>query len=187
MTRAQNNPGGMEAVVIRSMAEDFTKQRQEALRAMLDQMIYLAPGRLFRDIQLFHEKYGLAPTSDASHTLDDECLQFRLVCLLEELGEYAAAVGFELSTVQGKICFTKKKDAEFDAHEALDGLADLVYFALGTAYLHGFAKFDEAWARIQAANMAKVRAEKPSDSKRGSTFDVVKPAGWKPADLTDLL
>ncbi len=38
--------------------------------------------------------------------------------------------------------------------------------------------FDELWKQVHAANMRKVRAEVPSDSKRGSTFDVVKPPGW---------
>ncbi len=38
--------------------------------------------------------------------------------------------------------------------------------------------WDEMWADVQRANMSKVRAERPSDSKRGSTWDVIKPVGW---------
>lgn len=38
--------------------------------------------------------------------------------------------------------------------------------------------WDELWTDVQRANMSKVRAERPSDSKRGSVWDVVKPAGW---------
>ncbi len=38
--------------------------------------------------------------------------------------------------------------------------------------------WDELWSDVQRANMSKVRAERPSDSKRGSVWDVVKPAGW---------
>lgn len=36
----------------------------------------------------------------------------------------------------------------------------------------------ELWADVQRANMSKERALKASDSKRGSTWDVVKPTGW---------
>lgn len=38
----------------------------------------------------------------------------------------------------------------------------------------------ELWADVQRANMSKERALKASDSKRGSTYDVIKPAGWIP-------
>ena len=38
--------------------------------------------------------------------------------------------------------------------------------------------WDELWDDVQRANMSKERATKASDSKRGSTFDVIKPAGW---------
>jgi predicted HAD superfamily Cof-like phosphohydrolase len=38
--------------------------------------------------------------------------------------------------------------------------------------------WDELWDDVQRANMSKERALKASDSKRGSTFDVIKPAGW---------
>jgi predicted HAD superfamily Cof-like phosphohydrolase len=40
------------------------------------------------------------------------------------------------------------------------------------------ALWDELWADVQRANMSKERATKATDSKRGSTFDVIKPAGW---------
>lgn len=38
--------------------------------------------------------------------------------------------------------------------------------------------WDEMWTDVQRANMSKVRAERPSDSKRGSVWDVVKPKDW---------
>lgn len=40
----------------------------------------------------------------------------------------------------------------------------------------------EAWIEVQRANMSKIRAARPSDSKRGSAFDVVKPPGWTAPD-----
>lgn len=70
--------------------------------------------------------------------------------------------------------------------ESFDALIDLVYVALGTAYLHRFP-FNEGWARVQEANMRKVRANKKSDSKRRTTHDVVKPPGWRSPELDDLV
>jgi predicted HAD superfamily Cof-like phosphohydrolase len=78
------------------------------------------------------------------------------------------------------------EDGSPELVDQLDALVDLAYVVLGTAYLHGF-RFNEAWRRVHAANMAKVRAERAEQSARGSTFDVVKPPGWKPADLSDLV
>lgn len=40
--------------------------------------------------------------------------------------------------------------------------------------------FVECWQEVQRANMSKVRAARPADSKRGSGFDVIKPEGWQP-------
>lgn len=40
------------------------------------------------------------------------------------------------------------------------------------------ALWDELWVDVQRANMSKERALKASDSKRGSTYDVIKPVGW---------
>jgi len=72
-----------------------------------------------------------------------------------------------------------------DLEGQLDALVDLVYVALGTAYLQGF-DFNEAFRRVHEANMKKVRARQKSDSKRASSYDVVKPVGWTPPDLSDL-
>jgi predicted HAD superfamily Cof-like phosphohydrolase len=67
-----------------------------------------------------------------------------------------------------------------------DGIIDLVYVSLGLAY---FCKlpFNEGWQRVHWANMKKVRAERPEDSKRGSTYDIIKPEGWEAPKLSDLL
>ena len=54
-----------------------------------------------------------------------------------------------------------------------DALADLIYVALGTAYLMGLP-FDDIWAVVQKANMAKI----PGITKRGMPNDAMKPEGW---------
>ena len=70
--------------------------------------------------------------------------------------------------------------------EYFDGLIDLVYVALGAAYLAGLP-FEQGFLRVHQANMTKVRALRASDSKRGSTYDIVKPAGFVAPTLTDLI
>ena len=121
---------------------------------------------LFKDIEEFHVKFGLnkpqQPTQLDPHTHD-----FRVDFMLEELHEYRLAHG------QGNVV------------DQLDALVDLAYVVLGTAFMHGF-DFNEAWRRVHAANMQKVRATSPDVSKRNSSLDVVKPEGWTPPDLSDL-
>lgn len=57
---------------------------------------------------------------------------------------------------------------------------DLHFSCLNGAAAMGFnqARWDILWADVQRANMAKERALRADQSKRGSTYDVIKPAGW---------
>lgn len=119
----------------------------------------------FTDVQDFFDKFDLT-YEGLPRSLPHDVWKFRIKLMTEELFEYATAE---------------------NNFEELDALVDLVYVAIGTACEHGF-DFDEAWRRVHAANMRKVRARPDgSDSKRGSGHDVVKPAGWRPADLSDLV
>jgi predicted HAD superfamily Cof-like phosphohydrolase len=72
-----------------------------------------------------------------------------------------------------------------DLEGVLDGLVDLVYVALGTALNFGL-DFDEAWDRVQQANMEKVAVRATSSEGRHKT-DVVKPRGWEPPSFKDLV
>ena len=119
------------------------------------------------DIRDFHRKFGLH-YAGGPRQLTLHLAEFRTKFMQEELDEYGIA--------------TAKRDLEGQ----LDALVDLVYVAMGTAYQQGF-DFDEAWRRVHAANMQKVRAERPADSKRGSGFDVVKPSGWVAPSHADLV
>jgi predicted HAD superfamily Cof-like phosphohydrolase len=147
----------------------------------------------FDDVCEFHQKFGIDydgppralpgdPVPDSAIMLLYEAhdiLQsvqhvvgglhrFRIQFLIEELVEYVRA------NVMG------------DLAGQLDALVDEVYVSCGTARLHGF-DFNEAWRRVHAANMRKIRVEMADDSKRFSLFDVVKPIGWEPANLDDLV
>ncbi len=186
--RRARDPNSTEARMMKQVVGDATDQTQQVVRKMLVQMIELVPGQLFRDIARFHEKFGLSPTNDPGHKLPDDVLRFRFNFLKEELNEYLDAVGgrevYCPDHQQKELDFT----GNFNVEKAFDALIDLAYVCLGTAYLHRFP-FNEGWDRVQAANMAKVRADSGDDprSVRKHKTDVVKPEGWKPPVLEDLL
>ena len=186
--RKAKKAGSMESKIMTQLVEDASAQTQNAVRGMLHQMIDLVPGQLFRDIVRFHEKFGVRQTQDHGHKIVDDAMEFRLKFLMEELNEYATAVGARITSNERGTFVEFAPDADFNVEDALDALIDLVYVALGTAYMHRFP-FNEGWARVQAANMAKERATSADDerSKRKHSIDIVKPEGWKPPVLTDLL
>lgn len=75
-----------------------------------------------------------------------------------------------------------------ELHEQLDAIVDLMYVAIGTATQAGLGDvLAAAFFRVHQANMGKVAAVSRDESKRDSVRDIVKPAGWQPADLTDLV
>lgn len=122
---------------------------------------------LFAAIEEFHVRFNLQ-RSERPAMLTPDMAAFRCRFMTEELTEYydACAIG--------------------DRAQALDALVDLVYVALGTAYLHGF-DFNEAFKRVHAANLKKIRVDHAGESKRGSVYDVRKPVGWRAPDLSDLV
>jgi len=120
-----------------------------------------------RDIDAFHEKFGLeAP--NRPRMLDWDTTNFRHGFMQEELDEYMLAC----------------KDQRMD--DAYDALVDLMYVVLGTMWMHGFP-LDAGWEEVHACNMTKQRASSASESKRGSHLDVIKPPGFKPADMARIL
>lgn len=165
----------------------------QAVRRIISAFDVMLVPDLMGDMAAFHEKFKLTydgPPRD----LSQELLQFRTKFMVEELIEYAfpgvAAPFNEAAHEEVMRFFNAVSPLVPDDTAALakrfDALIDLGYVALGTAYLHGFP-FNEGWRRVQAANMLKVRAERADQSMRGSTFDVVKPPGWKAPVLDDLV
>ncbi len=135
-----------------------------------------------KDIEEFHKKFGLE-YDGKPRLLTEQLADFREKFMTEELHEWG-----ESCDLNAKHLIAGDDKVTSELEKQLDALVDLVYVALGTAYLQGFAPiFDEAWRRVQEKNMQKVRALREEDSKRSSTFDVVKPEGWTPPSHTDLV
>ena len=124
------------------------------------------------DVGSFHCKFNLpfvSVTRPPTPTLlDGDTYDFRVNFLFEELHE-----------------FTTSHRAG-DLAKAADALIDLVYVAMGTAQMMQLP-WQELWNEVQRANMAKQRAINPSESKRGSALDVIKPPGWTPPNIEGIL
>ena len=122
---------------------------------------------ILKDIDNFHKKYGFEKNEKIDIPNNSELINFRTAFLMEELAEYTNAI-------------TKK-----DAAGALDALVDIVYIALGTAWLFNLP-FEKAWNEVQKANMSKIRA-KDKTGKRGTKFDVVKPKDCKAPNIEKII
>lgn len=120
--------------------------------------------KMWSDIVAFHNKFKVPQSEAPSIELVDGLLDFRLGFMREELDEFVEAV--ELN----------------DHVKAFDALIDLVYVAMGTAYVCQFP-WQDGWDVVHAANLTKRRVEHASESKRGSSYDIVKPEGWISPEL----
>ena len=119
--------------------------------------------QMWDDIVYFHNKFKIPQSDVPSLKLDGDLMAFRTKFLEEEFREFVEAVN------------------DNDRVKAFDALLDLVYVAMGTAYVCRFP-WIQGWDTVQSANITKVRASHASESKRGSGFDVVKPEGWVAPD-----
>lgn len=120
------------------------------------------------DVQKFHAKFGLPVSTNNPGMLQEDVMDFRLGFLMEELDEIGE--GFATNNIE----------------DVADGLIDLIYVAIGTGLFMGLP-MDELWDEVQRANMAKERATSSDQSKRSSSFDVIKPEGWVGPDIAGVL
>lgn len=135
----------------------------------------------------FHKKFGLPVANAPSQALEPVVRDFRIRFMLEELSEYCSAHGIELTYQLTRASDDVGQFTKPDLPAAFDALIDLVYVALGTAHMHRFP-WQDGFDAVQKANMLKERAASDgSNSRRGSSFDVVKPAGWTAPDMAAIL
>lgn len=118
---------------------------------------------MINKIKEMHKKFGI--DSDTLPAFGIEEMDFRIAAMQEELNEYELAE---------------------NKAEQLDALVDLCIFTLGTAERMGFSDvFTEAFDRVMQSNMTKTIGP---NKKRGSfVLDLIKPPGFKHANLDDLV
>lgn len=115
-------------------------------------------------------KYGLSYDGPPRHLTPEEKM-YRISCMREEIEEYNEA---ETLTDQ------------------YDALIDLLVFAVGSLYRHGFP-LQEGFDAVMKANMSKVPGNNPHKADKARAeykgTDLVKPNGWTPPedDLTAIL
>ena len=133
----------------------------------MDHLSSLPREQMCDDIHEFSTKFDL-PQLEEPGLLDDELMHFRIAFMKEELDEIIEA--YDIG----------------DAEAVLDGITDLMYVVLGTAWMMNVPIL-EAWQRVHEANMKKERVADWTESKRHSPYDLKKPEGWTHPFLGDLI
>ena len=119
-------------------------------------------------LRIFHRafKHPLGLDYPTSHTIMDSEKKLRRVLIQEEYTELMDAIN------------------NGDDDEVLKELCDLVYVCVGFAVTYGWS-FDTAFNRVHQSNMSKLDADgNPAYREDGK---VVKPKGYKPPKLLDLV
>lgn len=160
--------GGMRAVSRVRIGSIYrvTTESEEHGRATHEYQVMDDPGHepsrdWFADVCEFHRVCGsaMAPTPMIP---DDGVAMFRHRLLIEEYGETMDAM------MAG------------DLPEIADGLADLIYVAIGTAVSYGI-DLRRVWEAVQRSNMAKLGGGTDPGGKHR------KPPGWTPPDIAGVL
>jgi len=119
---------------------------------------------MVNDIYMMHNKFGVKEWFEKNKDDKDlmrKYLMFRMLMIGEEYQETLTALN------------------NSDAEEVVDGLIDMIVFAIGTLDVFN-VDANEAWNRIYEANMAKEPGVKPGRPNRFGLPDLLKPAGWTP-------
>ena len=119
---------------------------------------------MVNDIYMMHNKFGVKEWFEKNKDDKDlmrKYLMFRMLMIGEEYQETLTALN------------------NSDAEEVVDGLIDMIVFAIGTLDVFN-VDANEAWNRIYEANMSKEPGVKPGRPNRFGLPDLLKPAGWTP-------
>ncbi|OBG93852.1 HAD family hydrolase [Mycobacterium sp. E3298] len=114
--------------------------------------------RYFNQVREFHLAFG-QPAPETPTRLTDERKTSRIKWMQEELDEY--------------------KDAE-TLYDEVDGLIDLIYFAIGTLVEHG-VKPDPIFDVVNNANLSKLWSDGKPRFREGDN-KIIKPDGWQPPE-----
>ena len=119
---------------------------------------------MVNDIYMMHNKFGVKEWFEKNKDDKDlmrKYLMFRMLMIGEEYQETLSALN------------------NSDAEEVVDGLIDMIVFAIGTLDVFN-VDANEAWNRIYEANMAKEPGVKPGRPNTFGLPDLLKPIGWTP-------
>jgi predicted HAD superfamily Cof-like phosphohydrolase len=119
---------------------------------------------MVNDIYMMHNKFGVKEWFEKNKDDKDlmrKYLMFRMLMIGEEYQETLTALN------------------NSDAEEVVDGLIDMIVFAIGTLDVFN-VDANEAWNRIYEANMAKEPGVKPGRPNKFGLPDLLKPIGWTP-------
>lgn len=115
----------------------------------------------------------------------DDVLEFHKVFCVDQIGTTPAVPNHGTPELRRKLMLeeldeTVKAMHEGDLPEVADGLADLIYVAIGTAISYGI-DLREVWSEVHRTNMAKVGGHRRDDGKWQ------KPPDWTPPDIAGVL
>lgn len=133
------------------------------------------------DIYAMHTKFGvreIVQTFDRQKLLS--FIEFRLKFLQEELDEAFKAYE-ELKALAGSGNVEAVTEA---ADDLVDSMIDLCVVSIGTLDAVQ-SDADEAWARVNDANMKKEPGIKPERPNPLGLPDLIKPAGWQAPSHAD--
>lgn len=113
-------------------------------------------------VQEFAKKFDL-PAERSPRFPSIEDMEFRLARLSEEYDELTDAY------------------EDDNLVEFFDAMLDLAYVLYGTALRVGITpeQWQQGFAAVHAANMAKVKVRSAEHSRFGNKHDIAKPDGWK--------
>lgn len=145
----------------------FTVEDGDKLSASAYYTFVSYPSSVFEDTMAFQKQFELWKSGPPAF-LDEHEMSVKLGHMKEELEEAYTA-------------YTNKDLAGF-----ADALVDLIYVVSGCMNLMNLPS-DQLWNDVHRRNMCKVRATKETIGKRGSTFDVVKPADFVSPRTEDII
>jgi predicted HAD superfamily Cof-like phosphohydrolase len=147
-------------------------------------------GSMFEDVRAFHAATGLVVRRRAT-LLEGDAMEARAIsdwtdALRGKTFKVAVRAGNGDAFARRLRLIAEELHEVVEAHlagdlaEFADGLADLAWVVLGTAVEAGIP-FDEVWAEVRRANMAKAGGTLDASGK------LQKPPGWRPPDVAAVL
>lgn len=130
------------------------------------------------DVTRFHRVFG-QPVLDKPTVPNSERVELRADLLAEEFVETMAGLGYDV-----KVRGMRAPQVNPDMVKLADGLADLVYVAIGCALEFGIP-LDRVWAEVHRSNMAKAGPD--GVVKYREDGKVLKPDTWTPPDIAGVL